>query len=67
MSDNVVPFKKYVNYFKDDDFDLIDPNNLLKEDEPVWRCNCGSLLFVIKPTGPYCNQCGKETIGWDYD
>ena len=65
MVDNIIHLTKYINYYKQDDFSLIDPNNLIDEDERVWRCDCGSLLFVIKPDGLYCNQCGDTPSGWD--
>lgn len=30
----------------------------------VWRCNCGSDIFELRPTGAFCRRCGCEAYGW---
>lgn len=61
--DNIVHFNRTFKTI-DTSIDSDDYNNILDQDEKLWRCNCGHLLFFLTPDGAKCRRCGIICRGW---
>ena len=48
----------------DTSIDSDDYNIVVGDDELIWRCNCGHLLFFLTQDGAKCRRCGVISKGW---